>query len=197
MALGLCDSVTRLVRVVVYQLKAFTVAVVGLVGILKPVLLAPPGSVTSSSCLGTGCCQKAYGGHSGHVSLGSLSERLGMGRVGNRMAFPLFGSFRSGGVSVSTSVESVKIKPNCMGSHMSPQVAGLTETLPTLIAEILSMPHERPQHPSWIHQGVGCTPAVVQGSQFMRAVVFEEAKDVSWRLRCLCDRLLLYLPTSF
>lgn len=27
----------------------------------------------------------------------------------------LFGSFRSGGVSVSTSVESVKIKPNCGG----------------------------------------------------------------------------------
>lgn len=35
----------------------------------------------------------------------------------------------------------------CMGSHMSSQVAGLAETLPTLIAEILSLPHERPQHP--------------------------------------------------
>lgn len=119
-----------------------------------------------------------------------------MGRVGNRMAFPLFGSFRSGGVSVSTSVESVKIKPNCMGSHMSSQVAGLAETLPTLIAEILSLPHERPQHPSRIHEGIGCTPAVVQGSKFMRAVVFEEAEDVTWRLWCLCNRLLLYLPAS-
>jgi len=53
------------------------------------VLLAPPGSVTSPSCLGTGCYQKAYGGHSGRASLGSLSERLGMGRAGSRMAFPL------------------------------------------------------------------------------------------------------------
>lgn len=35
----------------------------------------------------------------------------------------------------------------CMGSHMSAQVAGLAETLPALVAEILSLPHERPQHP--------------------------------------------------
>lgn len=34
----------------------------------------------------------------------------------------------------------------CMGSHMSAQVAGLTETLPALMTEILSLPHERPQH---------------------------------------------------
>lgn len=34
----------------------------------------------------------------------------------------------------------------CMGSHMSAQVAGLTETLPALVAEILSLPHEGPQH---------------------------------------------------
>lgn len=60
-----------------------------LVGVWQPVLLAPPGSVTRSLCLGTGCCQKACGGHSGRVSLGSLSERLGMGRAGSRMASPL------------------------------------------------------------------------------------------------------------
>lgn len=35
----------------------------------------------------------------------------------------------------------------CMRSHMSAQVAGLAETLPALVAEILSLPHERPQHP--------------------------------------------------
>lgn len=86
---GLWDCVRSWSRLWSDQLKVFTVAVVGLVGVWQPVLLAPPGSVTSSSCLGTGCCQKAYGGHSGHVSLSSLSERLGMGRVGNRMAFPL------------------------------------------------------------------------------------------------------------
>lgn len=40
----------------------------------------------------------------------------------------------------------------CMGSHMSAQVAGLTETLPALMAEILSLAHERPQHP-WSHTG--------------------------------------------
>lgn len=84
MALGVCVILlTSPVRVRVHRSKAFTVAAVVLVGILKPVLLAPRGSVTSSSCLGTGCCQKAYGGHSGRVSLGSLSERLGMGRAGS------------------------------------------------------------------------------------------------------------------
>lgn len=120
-----------------------------------------------------------------------------MGRAGSRMASPLFGSFRSGGVSVSTSVESVKIKPNCMGSHMSTQVAGLTETLPALVTEILSLPHQRPQHPCGIQQRIGCTPAVVKGSQFMGVVVFEEAQDVSWHLRCLCNLLLLHISTSF
>lgn len=50
--------------------------------------MAPPGG-TSSSCPGTGCCQKAYGGHSGRASLGSLSERLGMGRARSRKASPL------------------------------------------------------------------------------------------------------------
>ena len=34
----------------------------------------------------------------------------------------------------------------CMGSHMGAQVAGLIETLPALMTEIQSMPHERPQH---------------------------------------------------
>lgn len=52
-------------------------------------LLAPPGSAKSSWCPGTGCCRKACGGHSGRASLGSLSERLGMGRGGSRMASPL------------------------------------------------------------------------------------------------------------
>lgn len=65
------------------------IVVVASVGVWQPVLLAPPGSATSFLCLGTGCCQKAYGGHSGRVSLGSLSERLGMGRAGSRMASPL------------------------------------------------------------------------------------------------------------
>lgn len=65
-----------------------------------------------------------------------------MGRAGSRMAFPLFGSFRSGGVSgVSASVESVKIKPNCVGSHMCAQMAGLTETLPAFMTEVLSLAH--------------------------------------------------------
>lgn len=35
----------------------------------------------------------------------------------------------------------------CMGPHMSAQVAGLTETLPTFVAEILPLSHESPQHP--------------------------------------------------
>lgn len=35
----------------------------------------------------------------------------------------------------------------CMGSHMCTQVAGLTETLPALVAEILSLPHQRRHHP--------------------------------------------------
>ena len=34
----------------------------------------------------------------------------------------------------------------CMGSHVGAQVAGLIETLPALMTEIQSMPHERPQH---------------------------------------------------
>lgn len=147
------------------------VVVVGLVGVWQPALLAPPGPVTEFWSLGTGRCRKACGGRSGRGSLGSLSERLGMGRAGSRMASPLFGSFRSGGVSVSTSVDSVKIKPNCMGPHVSAQVARLTETLAALMADILSLSHERPQHPSGIQQGVGGTPAVVEGSQFMGTVV--------------------------
>lgn len=196
----MCDFLTSLVpKSRSWSKRGSTAAavVVMLVGICQPVLLAPPGSVTRSLCLGTGCCQKAYGGHSGRASLGSLSERLGMGRAGSRMASPLFGSFRSGGVSISTSVESVKIKPNCMGSHMSAQVTGLAETLSTLMTEILALPHERPQHPSGIQQGIGCTPAVVEGSQFMGAVVFEEAEDVSWHLRCLCNWLLFHISMSF
>lgn len=73
------------------SIRGFTVivVVVGSVGVWQPALLAPPGSVAGSVCPGTGCCQKAYGGHSGHASLGSLSERLGMGRAGSRMASPL------------------------------------------------------------------------------------------------------------
>lgn len=50
---------------------------------------APPGSATSSWSPGTGCCQKACGGRSARASLGSLSERLGMGRTGSRTASPL------------------------------------------------------------------------------------------------------------
>lgn len=65
------------------------VAFVELVGVWQAALLAPPGPVTGFCSLDTGCCQKAYGGHSGRGSLGSLSERLGMGRAGSRMASPL------------------------------------------------------------------------------------------------------------
>lgn len=69
--------------------QGFTVNVAALMGVWQTKPLPPPGSVVSCVCLGTGCCQKACGGHSGHVSLGSLSERLGMGRGGSRMASPL------------------------------------------------------------------------------------------------------------
>lgn len=68
---------------------AVFVGVVPSVGVWQLALLVPPGSATSFLCLDTGCCQKAYGGHSGRASLGSLSERLGMGRAGSRMASPL------------------------------------------------------------------------------------------------------------
>lgn len=44
--------------------------------------VAPP--ATSFWC--SGCCQKACGGRSARASLGSLSERLGMGRTGSRTA---------------------------------------------------------------------------------------------------------------
>lgn len=43
------------------------------------------------------------------------AEAMRGGPVVSHRATYLFGSFRSGGVSVSTSVESVKIKPNCEG----------------------------------------------------------------------------------
>lgn len=46
--------------------------------------VAPP--ATSFWCRDTGCCQKAGGGRSARASLGSLSERLGMGRTGSRTA---------------------------------------------------------------------------------------------------------------
>lgn len=65
------------------------VVIVVLLAVWKPELLAPPGSAARSWSRGTGCCRKAYGGHSERASLGSLSERLGMGRAGSRMAFPL------------------------------------------------------------------------------------------------------------
>lgn len=35
----------------------------------------------------------------------------------------------------------------CVGPHVRAQVAGLAETLPALVAKILSLAHERPQHP--------------------------------------------------
>lgn len=70
------------------------VVVVVVVGVWQPALPAPPGSVTSFLCLGTGYCQKACCGHSGRASLGSLSERLGMGRAGSRMASPLRSTHR-------------------------------------------------------------------------------------------------------
>lgn len=65
-----------------------------LLAVWKPEPLAPPGLAARSLSQGTGCCQKAYGGHSERASLGSLSERLGMGRAGSRMAFPLKGTQR-------------------------------------------------------------------------------------------------------
>lgn len=65
------------------------VVIVVLMCVWKSLLLARLGSVANSSCPGTGCCRKACGGRSGRASLGSLSEMLGMGRAGSRMAFPL------------------------------------------------------------------------------------------------------------
>lgn len=35
----------------------------------------------------------------------------------------------------------------CVGSHVSAQVAGLTEVFPALVAEILPLPHQRAQYP--------------------------------------------------
>lgn len=35
----------------------------------------------------------------------------------------------------------------CMRSHVSSQVTGLAETLPTLVTEVLSVSHDGPQHP--------------------------------------------------
>lgn len=71
------------------QVRVRVAIVVVLMGVCQPALLALPGLEASSSRQGTGCCQKAYGGRSGRASLGSLSERLGMGRAGSRMASPL------------------------------------------------------------------------------------------------------------
>lgn len=58
-----------------------TVAVAGQVS--KPDLLAPLDRREASWFLDTGYCQRACDGHSGRASLGSLSERLGMGRAGS------------------------------------------------------------------------------------------------------------------
>lgn len=65
------------------------VVVVVVVACFWQLLLAPPGSAAGFCCPGTGCCRKACGGRSGRASLGSLSERLGMGRAGSRTASPL------------------------------------------------------------------------------------------------------------
>lgn len=121
---------------------------------------------------------------------------LGMGRAGSRMAFPLFGSFGSGGVSVSASVVSIIIKPNCVGPHVGAQVARLTEALAALVAEVLPLPRQRSQHPCGVHHSAGCTPVLVESSQLVWAVVLEEAQDVSWLLRRHCRRLLLHIPTA-
>lgn len=49
---------------------------------------------------------------------------------------------------------------------------------------------------SGIQQCVGCTPAVVEGSQFMGTVVSEEAEYVSGHLRHLCDCVLLHISVK-
>lgn len=62
-------------------LSFITAAVSGQVS--KPDLLAPLDQRVASWFLDTGYCQRACDGHSGRASLGSLSERLGMGRAGS------------------------------------------------------------------------------------------------------------------
>lgn len=54
------------------------------------------------------------------IIIRNMQKRWGS-PVNSHRATYLFGSFRSGGVSVSTSVESVKIKPNCGGKRRAGQ----------------------------------------------------------------------------
>lgn len=54
------------------------------------------------------------------IIIRNMQKRWGSPVISHRATY-LFGSFRSGGVSVSTSVESVKIKPNCGGKRRAGQ----------------------------------------------------------------------------